>query len=131
MCIRDRLYRDKIGPALRVFVPEEMKRFDRFAEKIASKGSQSIVAYHSPMPKHSIQKLVVMDMKSKSAQLTTLKNVMANQRKIYFALLTIGAVLFMILVVQVIAYYKNRQLCLLYTSPSPRDLSTSRMPSSA
>ena len=27
------------------------------------------------------------------------------------------------------AYYKNT--CLLYTSPSPRDLSTSRMPSSA
>ena len=26
---------------------------------------------------------------------------------------------------------KQRELCLLYTSPSPRDLSTSRMPSSA
>ena len=26
---------------------------------------------------------------------------------------------------------KNRNICLLYTSPSPRDLSTSRMPSSA
>ena len=26
---------------------------------------------------------------------------------------------------------RNAQLCLLYTSPSPRDLSTSRMPSSA
>ena len=28
-------------------------------------------------------------------------------------------------------YYTLPQLCLLYTSPSPRDLSTSRMPSSA
>ena len=27
--------------------------------------------------------------------------------------------------------YKRRKICLLYTSPSPRDLSTSRMPSSA
>ena len=27
--------------------------------------------------------------------------------------------------------FKNRKICLLYTSPSPRDLSTSRMPSSA
>ena len=26
---------------------------------------------------------------------------------------------------------KNKENCLLYTSPSPRDLSTSRMPSSA
>ena len=30
-----------------------------------------------------------------------------------------------------IAYYMARYTCLLYTSPSPRDLSTSRMPSSA
>ena len=28
-------------------------------------------------------------------------------------------------------YTKDNTLCLLYTSPSPRDLSTSRMPSSA
>ena len=28
-------------------------------------------------------------------------------------------------------YYTRMQACLLYTSPSPRDLSTSRMPSSA
>ena len=28
-------------------------------------------------------------------------------------------------------FYASTQLCLLYTSPSPRDLSTSRMPSSA
>ena len=28
-------------------------------------------------------------------------------------------------------YYARRCFCLLYTSPSPRDLSTSRMPSSA
>ena len=28
-------------------------------------------------------------------------------------------------------YLDARQTCLLYTSPSPRDLSTSRMPSSA
>ena len=28
-------------------------------------------------------------------------------------------------------YYDRRYHCLLYTSPSPRDLSTSRMPSSA
>ena len=27
--------------------------------------------------------------------------------------------------------YKNNKLCLLYTSPSPRDISGSRMPSSA
>ena len=27
--------------------------------------------------------------------------------------------------------WEDRQICLLYTSPSPRDLSTSRMPSSA
>ena len=27
--------------------------------------------------------------------------------------------------------YKPNKICLLYTSPSPRDLSTSRMPSSA
>ena len=27
--------------------------------------------------------------------------------------------------------YTNKTTCLLYTSPSPRDLSTSRMPSSA
>ena len=27
--------------------------------------------------------------------------------------------------------YKENEVCLLYTSPSPRDLSTSRMPSSA
>ena len=27
--------------------------------------------------------------------------------------------------------HKQVQICLLYTSPSPRDLSTSRMPSSA
>ena len=27
--------------------------------------------------------------------------------------------------------YKYEDICLLYTSPSPRDLSTSRMPSSA
>ena len=31
----------------------------------------------------------------------------------------------------VLAKYHLRQPCLLYTSPSPRDLSTSRMPSSA
>ena len=30
-----------------------------------------------------------------------------------------------------IHYTKHHQTCLLYTSPSPRDLSTSRMPSSA
>ena len=30
-----------------------------------------------------------------------------------------------------IAEHSPRQICLLYTSPSPRDLSTSRMPSSA
>ena len=29
------------------------------------------------------------------------------------------------------AYPDNAKVCLLYTSPSPRDLSTSRMPSSA
>ena len=29
------------------------------------------------------------------------------------------------------SYYSNSHGCLLYTSPSPRDLSTSRMPSSA
>ena len=29
------------------------------------------------------------------------------------------------------AYIKDNYACLLYTSPSPRDLSTSRMPSSA
>ena len=29
------------------------------------------------------------------------------------------------------AVYRNEEGCLLYTSPSPRDLSTSRMPSSA
>ena len=29
------------------------------------------------------------------------------------------------------AFYDNSSGCLLYTSPSPRDLSTSRMPSSA
>ena len=29
------------------------------------------------------------------------------------------------------SYYEERKACLLYTSPSPRDLSTSRMPSSA
>ena len=28
-------------------------------------------------------------------------------------------------------YHRPRGICLLYTSPSPRDLSTSRMPSSA
>ena len=28
-------------------------------------------------------------------------------------------------------YYQTHYICLLYTSPSPRDLSTSRMPSSA
>ena len=28
-------------------------------------------------------------------------------------------------------YFENQDICLLYTSPSPRDLSTSRMPSSA
>ena len=28
-------------------------------------------------------------------------------------------------------YFQSEKLCLLYTSPSPRDLSTSRMPSSA
>ena len=31
----------------------------------------------------------------------------------------------------VITFYMRSKLCLLYTSPSPRDLSTSRMPSSA
>ena len=30
-----------------------------------------------------------------------------------------------------INYYESVRSCLLYTSPSPRDLSTSRMPSSA
>ena len=29
------------------------------------------------------------------------------------------------------AFLARREACLLYTSPSPRDLSTSRMPSSA
>ena len=28
-------------------------------------------------------------------------------------------------------FYEKYRICLLYTSPSPRDLSTSRMPSSA
>ena len=32
---------------------------------------------------------------------------------------------------KVVAVCNNRGICLLYTSPSPRDLSTSRMPSSA
>ena len=32
---------------------------------------------------------------------------------------------------QVYAFLSNGYICLLYTSPSPRDLSTSRMPSSA
>ena len=32
---------------------------------------------------------------------------------------------------RVIVDFGRRKLCLLYTSPSPRDLSTSRMPSSA
>ena len=31
----------------------------------------------------------------------------------------------------VVAAFSMSQVCLLYTSPSPRDLSTSRMPSSA
>ena len=30
-----------------------------------------------------------------------------------------------------VSKYLKRKICLLYTSPSPRDLSTSRMPSSA
>ena len=30
-----------------------------------------------------------------------------------------------------LVYFDNGATCLLYTSPSPRDLSTSRMPSSA
>ena len=30
-----------------------------------------------------------------------------------------------------VRYWSHNQICLLYTSPSPRDLSTSRMPSSA
>ena len=30
-----------------------------------------------------------------------------------------------------VLFRENNQICLLYTSPSPRDLSTSRMPSSA
>ena len=34
-------------------------------------------------------------------------------------------------VITVPAYFDDAQSCLLYTSPSPRDLSTSRMPSSA
>ena len=34
-------------------------------------------------------------------------------------------------VVDVASQYKEAEPCLLYTSPSPRDLSTSRMPSSA
>lgn len=102
------LYRDKIGPALREYVPGEMKRFEQFAERIASKGSQSIIPFHSKLPKHSVQKLLIMDMKSKSAQLSTLKNVMANQRKIYFGLVSVGAILVMILVVQFIYYTRNR-----------------------
>ena len=32
---------------------------------------------------------------------------------------------------EIVGYINNRNACLLYTSPSPRDLSTSRMPSSA
>ena len=32
---------------------------------------------------------------------------------------------------EIYGHYKNQCICLLYTSPSPRDLSTSRMPSSA
>ena len=39
-----------------------------------------------------------------------------------------GIVLF---IVAVTAEFSTRNTCLLYTSPSPRDLSTSRMPSSA
>ena len=35
------------------------------------------------------------------------------------------------LVVEVVPLTANIEDCLLYTSPSPRDLSTSRMPSSA
>ena len=34
-------------------------------------------------------------------------------------------------VMQALRQFKHQQTCLLYTSPSPRDLSTSRMPSSA
>ena len=33
--------------------------------------------------------------------------------------------------IQVKALFEENRICLLYTSPSPRDLSTSRMPSSA
>ena len=44
------------------------------------------------------------------------------------------ALLVLIIVMTLLIYYlatKNPWNCLLYTSPSPRDLSTSRMPSSA
>ena len=50
----------------------------------------------------------------------------------YFLLQGILVLIFMIMGVIIFNKYKRRtRSCLLYTSPSPRDLSTSRMPSSA
>ena len=43
----------------------------------------------------------------------------------------VAVCLFMVYCVFRYSYKEGRKACLLYTSPSPRDLSTSRMPSSA
>ena len=54
----------------------------------------------------------------------------------YFSVITIGICIAGIAAHFVVPYFQIYQqpwagICLLYTSPSPRDLSTSRMPSSA
>ena len=52
----------------------------------------------------------------------------ANQRRIWFILHACGASQILVMVIGLSGVQFG---CLLYTSPSPRDLSTSRMPSSA
>ena len=48
-----------------------------------------------------------------------------------FLMVSVVFIVFFLVYNSLMIYTKHNRYCLLYTSPSPRDLSTSRMPSSA
>ena len=63
-----------------------------------------------------------------AAQRLVDSNLSARAKRLSVYLIIVG---FVVIVVMVMRWHAENYICLLYTSPSPRDLRLSRMPSSA
>ena len=80
-----------------------------------------------PFPNNGQNKIFKKDFNSENAGLVPPQNVQAEEAVLGGILLDPDAIGRIADLIKPEAFY----ICLLYTSPSPRDLSTSRMPSSA